>query len=200
MSTLEYELTKLLSEFDNNNKLCLANLENCEIILARYKNKLYRDHLSYKFELHLQGDSTTDAKVILHENFNSDGENVEKIDIEFKGNKVLKTRHEVSTERRDTHDGMKLYVFYRFYIDNYLILQRERDRKFKDILKFNLVTKFLQDLGINTSVNNFLQATLKLYTDSSVLQKFIDQLEDPSCPENNEVVEDTDSDIAMDFD
>lgn len=174
---LEQEMIKLLDNYAG--KLCLANLENCETILQRYKNKLYIGHLSCKLRLNLDntGDyDENDIKVVSHESFTSQNDTIEKIEMEFKDTR-LNVRYEIATEKHGAREGIKINVFHELYLDNYLILRREKDGKKKDLINTVQTMECIKKLSLKLPLYGFLKTILNLFVDARLLVDLIGPLQ-----------------------
>jgi hypothetical protein len=195
---VEKEIIAVLDSYANKNKLSLTNIENCEVILQRYKNKLYVDQLTYKLCFYLPSDSN--IKVVSYESYNTCGNNVEKIGVQF-GDNVLNMKYEVDSEKHDTQSKSKVFVFYKFYVDSYLILCKEKDNKKRDFINLTYVSECVENLKLNLSLHQFMEIFLKLFDDNCLLIKMIQQFQNNDGDKKKHYFEkawNSDSDVSID--
>ena len=196
--SIEKEIIILLDDYADKKKLNLESIENCETILQRYKNRLYVDQLTYKLYFYLS--SSSGAKVVSYESYNSSGDNVEKIGVTF-GNRVLNMKYEVISEKINSQSESKVYNYHKFYIDSYLILKKERDNKRRDFVNLTYVSECVENLKLNVSIHKFMEIFLKLFDDNCLLIKLIQQFQNNDGDAKKHYFEktwDSDSDVSVD--
>lgn len=167
MSSIENEMIELFEKYFNSHNLYLKNIESCEYILTKYKNKLHVNSLGYRLASYIcnidKKYDINDVKVVSWDNYSSNGETVDKMSIKFK-DYILNVKYEMVNDVYFTNEGKTTTLVHKFFIDNCLIFKCGTNDKYtKESINLSHVEECINKININVSIYEFLSGLVRLF-------------------------------------
>jgi hypothetical protein len=177
---IEQEILDILEKYLNDNALTLKNLETCEYILKKYKDKLYVNSLTSRLLSYFgnidENYHKNKIKVVSYNNFSANGEIVEKINISS-DDCTLDVKYEMVNEVLHTNEGKVTILTHKFFINNYLIFNRcQNDKALKNTVNLTYVQECVNNLKIDVSHYEFLHGFLKLFSTNNIFDPLVQKV------------------------